>query len=141
MPSASKPKNGHHIIIDDATFAIIVDMYTREKLSWNDIEARTHVGRGPIIQEEPLYRALKEGWIAGAGLDVWWSEPWWNPSAKSSQTQPYEFWKLPNVIATPHNIALTDAGMDAELRLAVENIRRVSEGKPAINEVNKELQY
>jgi phosphoglycerate dehydrogenase-like enzyme len=100
-----------------------------------------NVGRGPIIQEEPLYRALKEGWIAGAGLDVWWSEPWWDTSAKSSQTQPYEFWKLPNVIATPHNIAQTDAGMDAELGLAVENIRRVSEGKPAINEVNKDLQY
>jgi phosphoglycerate dehydrogenase-like enzyme len=100
-----------------------------------------NVGRGQIIQEEPLYRALKEGWIAGAGLDVWWSEPWWNPSAKYSQTQPYEFWKLANVIATPHNIALTDAGMDAELQLAAENIRRVSEGKPAINQVNKELQY
>lgn len=100
-----------------------------------------NVGRGPIIQEEPLYRALKEGWIAGAGLDVWWSEPWWNPSTTSSQTQQYEFWKLPNVIATPHNIANTDAGMDAELRLAAENIRRLSEGKPPINQVNKELRY
>lgn len=100
-----------------------------------------NVGRGPIIQEEPLYRALKEGWIAGAGLDVWWSEPWWNTSAKSSQTQPYEFWKLPNVIATPHNLALTDAGLDAELQLAAENIRRISEGEPPINQVNKELQY
>jgi len=100
-----------------------------------------NVARGQIIQEEPLYRALKEGWIAGAGLDVWWSEPWWNPPAKSGQTQPYEFWKLANVIATPHNIALTDAGMDAELQLAAENIRRMSEGKPAINQVNKELQY
>jgi len=100
-----------------------------------------NVGRGPIIQEEPLYRALKEGWIAGAGLDVWWSEPWWDPTPKSSQTVEYEFWKLPNVIATPHNIAQTDAGMGAELQLATENIQRVSEGKPPINRVNKELQY
>lgn len=100
-----------------------------------------NVGRGPIIQEKPLYRALKEGWIAGAGLDVWWSEPWWNPTAKSSQPQPYEFWKLPNVIATPHNLAITDAGMDAELQLAIENIRRVAEGKPPMNQVNKKLQY
>jgi D-3-phosphoglycerate dehydrogenase len=101
-----------------------------------------NVGRGPIIQEEPLYRALKEEWIAGAGLDVWWSEPWLNLSSESgSQTRQYEFWKLANVIATPHNIASTDAGMDAELRIAAESIRRVSEGKPAINQVNKELQY
>jgi len=64
-----------------------------------------------------------------------------NLSAESSQTQLHEFWKLPNVIATPHNIASTDAGMDAELRLAAENIRRVPEGKPAINQVNEELQY
>jgi len=101
-----------------------------------------NVGRGPIIQEEPLYRALKEGWIAGAGLDVWWSEPWLNLLSESaSQTRQYEFWKLPNVIATPHNLASTDAGYDAELRIAAENILRLSEGKPAINQVNKELQY
>ena len=101
-----------------------------------------NVGRGPIIQQEPLYRALKEGWIAGAGLDVWWSEPWLKLSPESgNQTEQYEFWKLANVIATPHNIASTDAGYDAELRIAAENIRRMSEGKTAINQVNKELQY
>jgi len=101
-----------------------------------------NVGRGPIIQQEPLYRALKEGWIAGAGLDVWWSETWLNLSLESgNQTEQYEFWKLANVIATPHNIASTDAGYDAELRIAAENIRRMSEGKTAINQINKELQY
>jgi phosphoglycerate dehydrogenase-like enzyme len=102
-----------------------------------------NVGRGPIIQEEPLYRALKEGWIAGAALDVWWSEPWWgeNPNAGGGLAPEIEIWKLPNVIATPHNIASTDAGVDAELRVVAENIRRVAEGKPATNQVDKELQY
>jgi phosphoglycerate dehydrogenase-like enzyme len=101
-----------------------------------------NVGRGPIIQEEPLYRALKEGWIAGAALDVWWFEPWWGQNRNAGGTAPeIEIWKLPNVIATPHDIASTDAGEDAELRVVAENIRRVAEGKPAINQVNKELQY
>lgn len=34
-----------------------------------------NLGRGPIIEEEALYRALSEGWIAGAGLDVLRQEP------------------------------------------------------------------
>jgi len=101
-----------------------------------------NVGRGPIIQEEPLYRALKEGWIAGAALDVWWSEPWWvenqNPGGLATEI---DISKLPNVIATPHNVASTDSGVDDELRVVAENIRRVAEGKPAINQVNKKLQY
>lgn len=137
-------------VLEQADFLVITAPLTPETrglIGERELHLMKHtafivnVGRGAIIQEEPFYRALKEGWIAGAGLDVWWSEPWLNLAAESSQTPQHEFWKLPNVIATPHNIAATDAGMGAELRLAAENIRRLSEGKPAINQVNKELQY
>ncbi len=101
-----------------------------------------NVARAAIIQEEPLYRALKEGWIAGAAIDVWWPPHWWDPVWNPAGLTPkYPIWKLPNVIATPHNIGSTDTPIDTGIRIIAENIRRVAEGKPPINQVDKTLQY
>ncbi len=101
-----------------------------------------NIARGAIIQEEPLYKALKERWIAGAAIDVWWQEHWWDSKWNPNGVTPkFEFWKLPNVIATPHNIGSVDARTDDEFRVIVENIRRFAEGKPPINQVDTKLQY
>lgn len=102
-----------------------------------------NVARAAIIQEQPLYRALKEGWIAGAALDVWWTPHWWDPVWNPEGKGPsnYPFWELPNVIATPHNIVSTDSRSDTALRIMVENIIRIADGKEPINQVDKNLQY
>ena len=102
-----------------------------------------NVARAAIIQEQPLYRALKEGRIAGAALDVWWAPHWWDPVWNPEGRDPsdYPFWELPNVIATPHNIVSTDSRSDAALRIMAENITRIAEGKEPINLVDKKLQY
>jgi phosphoglycerate dehydrogenase-like enzyme len=52
-----------------------------------------NVCRGTIIQQRALVRALKEGWIAGAALDVFEEEPLPPDS---------ELWQMKNVIITPH---------------------------------------
>jgi D-3-phosphoglycerate dehydrogenase len=102
-----------------------------------------NVARAPIIQEEPLYRALSEGWIAGAALDVWWTphfwDPLWNPGGKPASG--YPFWELPNVICTPHSVVSTDSDSDAALKMMVENILRVKRGEPPMNQVDKKLRY
>lgn len=102
-----------------------------------------NVARAAIIEEEPLYRALKEGWIAGAALDVWWTphfwDPLWNPEGKPPSKHP--FWELPNVVCTPHRIVSTDGRSDAGLNLMVENILRVKRGLPPVNQVDKRLRY
>lgn len=102
-----------------------------------------NVARAAIIQEAPLYKALKEGWIAGAALDVWWTPHWWDPLWSGSEKSPskYPIWQLPNVIATPHNIVATDTLSNADLQIIAENIRRTAEGLPPINQVNKKLHY
>ena len=102
-----------------------------------------NVARAAIVQEEPLYRALEEGWIAGAALDVWWRPHWWDPlwSPEGGDASDYPFWELPNVICTPHSIGSTDARSDAGIRVMVENILRVKEGRPPVNLVDKELRY
>lgn len=106
-----------------------------------------NIARAAIIQEEPLYRALTEDWIAGAALDSWWNRHWWDPiwNPEGGGPSKYPFWELPNVIATPHNIDettnWTEITGDVSFRLIIENILRISEGKPPINQIDKILHY
>ncbi|MHA2284021.1 MAG: NAD(P)-dependent oxidoreductase [Promethearchaeota archaeon] len=104
-----------------------------------------NVARAAIIEEKALYFALKENRIAGAALDVWWIPHWWDPKWKPELDKPsrYPIWELPNVIATPHNIGFADYTIFSEnpLRIIAENIRNIANGKPPINQVDKEHQY
>lgn len=80
-----------------------------------------NTSRGEMIQEGALIRALNDGLIAGAGLDVFEKEP---PDAQNPLFQ------IQNVIATPHTAALTK---DAVAKLAegsAENAINVLDGKP-----------
>jgi phosphoglycerate dehydrogenase-like enzyme len=63
-----------------------------------------NTGRGRIVDEPELIRALREKRIAGAALDVFWNEPYWNQA--SVETEPWvpeELCRLDNVILSPHN--------------------------------------
>jgi D-3-phosphoglycerate dehydrogenase len=104
-----------------------------------------NIARAAIIQEESLYRALKEKWIAGAALDVWYTPHWWDPKwrATGGQTQPsrYPIHKLENVIATPHNIGSTGTSSPETLEIIAENITRIAKGEAPINQVDRILQY
>jgi phosphoglycerate dehydrogenase-like enzyme len=104
-----------------------------------------NVARAAIIEEEALYLALKENRIAGAALNVWWIPHWWDPRWNPEFDKPsrYPFWELPNVIATPHNIGFADFTNFSEnpLRIIAENIGRIANGKPPINQVDKKHQY
>ena len=104
-----------------------------------------NVGRAALIQEEPLYKALKEGWIAGAGIDVWWHPHWWDPKWKPEKNVPanYPFWELENVILTPHNVGFVERTKYSEnsIKIWAENIRRIVNGEEPINQVNKKHQY
>ena len=104
-----------------------------------------NIGRAVLIQEEPLYTALKENRIAGAGLDVWWIPHWWDPIWTPNDDKPSHFpiWELPNVIATPHNVGFNERTIFSEnsLRIIAENINRIAQGKEPKNLVDKIHQY
>ncbi len=104
-----------------------------------------NIARAAIVQEEPLYRALKEKWIAGAALDVWYIPHWWDSKwlTAGSKAEPsrYPIHKLENVLATPHNMGSTDTRSPKTLEIIAENITRTAKGEVPINQVDKALQY
>lgn len=88
--------------------------------------------RGGIADDEVLLRALREKWIAGAGLDAHGQEPLPEDSP---------FWDLDNVIITPHNGATTPATKKRGYEVFRDNLRRWVAGEPLVNVVNKQMGY
>ena len=80
-----------------------------------------NTGRGPLVDEEALAAALRQGEIAGAGLDVLSSEP---PSADNPLLT------APNCVITPHIAWATDASKRRLLSIVADNLRGFVEGKP-----------
>src|SRR5206468_9781954 len=91
-----------------------------------------NIGRGGTIQEPALVRALREGWIAGAGLDVFAEEP-------LPKTSP--LWELENVIITAHYAGLTPQYDDRAMAIFLDNLRRYQAGEPLRNVVDKRAGY
>lgn len=91
-----------------------------------------NIGRGELVQESALVRALREGWIAGAGLDVFATEPL---APKSP------LWSLPQVVMTPHIAGTHPKYMARSADLFVQNLKLYVAGKPLINEVDKQAGY
>jgi phosphoglycerate dehydrogenase-like enzyme len=90
------------------------------------------ISRGGIADDDALLTALREGWIAGAGLDAHGVEPLPADSP---------FWDLPNVIVTPHNGATTAATAARSVDILVDNIGRYIAGEPLHNVVDKLAGY
>jgi glyoxylate reductase len=85
-----------------------------------------NTSRGPVIDEKALYRALKEGWIAAAGLDVFEEEP-------TSPDNP--LLTLDNVVLTPHIAGSTWECRRRCAMMAVENTIRVLKGEKPLYSV------
>ena len=88
-----------------------------------------NASRGPVVDEAALVQALKEGWIAGAGLDVFEEEPKVHPGLMG----------LSNVVLAPH---IASASSDTRIKmaaLAVDNCLAVLEGQTPPTPVNPEV--
>jgi phosphoglycerate dehydrogenase-like enzyme len=90
-----------------------------------------NLARGPIADEAALYRALRDGVIAGAALDTWWRYP--SPGDPQPRPSRYPFHELPNVIMTPHCSPRTDRTIERRSRDVARNIDRFAHGKPLEN--------
>jgi phosphoglycerate dehydrogenase-like enzyme len=89
-----------------------------------------NVSRGPLVQEEALLKALKQGSIAGAVLDVFHEEP---------LPRDHPLWDLDNVIITPH---ISGPSIPEDIaKIFIENLKRFEEAKKLEGVVDHEKEY
>jgi len=91
-----------------------------------------NVSRGKLVDTPALIRALKEGWIAGAGLDVAYLEP-------LPPDDP--LWSAGNLVITSHSSAVSEGSTQRAYDLFCENVRRYVSGLPLLNVVDKKRGY
>lgn len=86
-----------------------------------------NVARGPVVDERALIAALREGRIAGAGLDVFWDEP----------RVPADLLAMANVVLLPHMGSSTREVREERGRKLLANLRAHFSGKPVPNPVSR----
>jgi phosphoglycerate dehydrogenase-like enzyme len=89
-----------------------------------------NVARGGIVVEQDLLGLVDEGHLSGAAIDVFATEPLPPTSA---------FWRHDKILVTPHIAAQPSAGPVVEQFL--ENLQRLRDGQPLLNEVDRTLGY
>ncbi|QNP68714.1 D-2-hydroxyacid dehydrogenase family protein [Streptomyces roseirectus] len=107
-----------HLVLSDRTRGLLGEPELR---AMRPHAYLVNTSRAPIVDHDALVRALREGWIAGAGLDVFETEPL--PADDPLRT-------LPNVLATPHLGYVTDRNYRTFYPEAVENIAAFLAGEP-----------
>ncbi|PSQ20044.1 D-2-hydroxyacid dehydrogenase [Halobacteriales archaeon QS_8_69_26] len=98
----------------------------RELAAMDDDAYLINVARGPVVDEDALVEALREGEIAGAALDVFETEPL--PASSP-------LWDREDVVVTPHVAATVRSYYEDVADLVRENVRRVDDGEEIINRV------
>jgi phosphoglycerate dehydrogenase-like enzyme len=91
-----------------------------------------NIARGPIIDEGAVVRALREEWIAGAGLDVFEQEPLPSDSP---------LWDLEDALISPHVAGFTPRYDERAATLFARNLARYLVGEPLLNLVDKSAGY
>jgi phosphoglycerate dehydrogenase-like enzyme len=143
LPEKILPTSQLGSLVGEVDFLVITAPFTKQTLGLID-EAKLramkrssyliNVARGPLVDIRALARALREGYIAGAAIDVFEIEPLDSSS---------DLWSLPNLLITPHVLASRENPRYDQRcnEIFAENLKRYLMGKPLVNLVRKELGY
>ena len=121
--------------VSDARFVVLTVPLTSETKGMIDADVLAamredayliNVARGAVVDQRALVRALEDGGIAGAALDVFETEP-------LPESSP--LWEMEEVIVTPHAGSATRQYGDHVASLVAENVRRIRGGQDPINRV------
>jgi phosphoglycerate dehydrogenase-like enzyme len=91
-----------------------------------------NIGRGPVIDEAALVKALSEKRIKGAALDVFNTEP---------LPEGHPYYKLENLLLSPHCADNTPDWLDQAMRFFLAQFERFRKGEPLRNVVDKKMGY
>lgn len=112
-----------HVPLTEETFHLIGE---KELRLMKPTAVLINTSRGPVVDEKALVKALKKGWIWGAGLDVYENEPELEEELKY----------LDNVVLTSHIGSATEEARYKMAMMAARNVVSVLEGQGPINPVN-----
>jgi phosphoglycerate dehydrogenase-like enzyme len=115
--------------LTDETRGIIGE---RELKSMKPTAHVINVSRGKVIKQDVLIRALKEGWIGGAALDVFDPEP---------LPPDNELWDVNNVIISPHVAGHWDGQTGKAIDFFCENLKRFLAGEKLLNLIERNAKY
>jgi phosphoglycerate dehydrogenase-like enzyme len=124
--------------VDSVVVTVPLTEETRGMIGARELQAMKrsahliNVGRGGVIEEPALIRALEAGEIAGAGLDVFEEEPLPADSP---------LWDMENVIVSSHYAGLTPHYNERALEIFLDNLDRYRAGEPLKNVVDKKRGY
>lgn len=99
-----------------------------------------NVGRGSVVDETALYRALKHGKLAAAGLDVWYTYP---TEDQRTHTLPsrYPFHKLENVVMSPHKAGWLGKEDESRMAFIAQMLNAYAAEETLPNRVDIDLGY
>ena len=123
---------------DDVVVATPLTADTRGLIGEREIRAMkptgvlVNVGRGAVVQEQPLVEALRARAIRGAALDVFETEPL--PAG-------HPFYKLDNVLLSPHSADQVPGWLDEAMNGFLDNLDRYLAGQPLQNVVDPRRGY
>lgn len=92
-----------------------------------------NVARGPVVDEQALFDALREQRIGGAVIDTWYRYP--APGTLAAAPSDLPFHTLPNVVMTPHMSGWTTGTIRRRQAAMAANIGRLSRGEPLADRV------
>lgn len=127
--------------LEDADFVVLAAPLTvqtlhligdRELAAMKPGACLVNIGRGKLVDETALIKALQNRRIAGAGLDVFETEPLPVDSP---------FWGMPNVSVTPHYSGMAEDIWKKTAQLFCENARRYRDGKRLLGVVDRAKGY
>lgn len=98
-----------------------------------------NISRGVIIDEEALFKSLKEGNLTGAAIDTWYQYP----SSEQREVLPskYDFNKLDNVVMSPHTAGYTDRALEENIKSVFDNVVKIYYGGEPESRIDPELEY
>lgn len=109
----------------------IINMKNIDKMK--DTSYIVNISRGPIIEEEALFYAIKNRKIAGAAIDTWYNYP--KKSLEKISPSKYDFSQLNNIILSPHRAAQSIGGFPY-FDHAIDNLNAYNKGEKLINQLD-----
>ncbi|GAG72599.1 unnamed protein product, partial [marine sediment metagenome] len=98
-----------------------------------------NISRGIVINEEALFKSLKEKQLAGAAIDTWYQYP--TLEQREALPSKFDFHKLDNIVMSPHTAGYTDKALEENVKSVFDNIVKIYYGEEPENRIDPKLEY